>query len=71
MMPWADHWQQAAEDPNLAFVLQPVNSYCNWMFDCWVYTFLNLWYMPSRLPEVQSETNRWLTHVTMNGIKAD
>jgi hypothetical protein len=50
-------------------MLQPANRYLDWCWDNSVYTLLNAWYMPFRMPEMFSEADRWASQFTLNGIK--
>jgi hypothetical protein len=52
-------------------LLQPVNSYADWWWDCTAWTFLNLYYLPYRIPSIHSDVDRWVSQFSLNGIKSN
>ena len=38
--------------------------------DSYVWWFLQLYFLPFRLPGIMGETDKWISSVSMNGIKA-
>jgi hypothetical protein len=50
-------------------MLQPLNDYVNWVVDCHMWTFMNLWAAPFMLPSRMGEIERWTQTVSLNGIR--
>jgi hypothetical protein len=51
-------------------VRQPLDNYVNWYFDCISWTLLNTWFIPFRMPEIHSDTDKWVSQFTLNGLKS-
>jgi hypothetical protein len=51
-------------------MLQPLNDYVNWVVDCHMWTFMNLWAAPFMLPGRMSEIEQWTKTVSLNGIRS-
>lgn len=70
MIPHVADWKQISQVTGWEFVRQPLDNYVNWYWDCAAWTLLNLWYIPFRMPELHSDTDKWVSQFTLNGIKA-
>jgi hypothetical protein len=51
-------------------MLQPVNSFADWYWDCAAWTFVNLWFLPHQLPSMHGEADKWASQLCLNGIKS-
>jgi gliding motility-associated-like protein len=50
--------------------LQPMDAYANWWMDCATWTYLNLWFLPHRMPGLHSDVDKFVSQFTLNGIKS-
>lgn len=71
MTNWQTSYQEISKLTGWEILRQPLNTYANWYFDCINWTFLNLWYLPYRMPGVYSDVDKWVSQFTLNGIKAN
>lgn len=51
-------------------IRQALDPWACWYWDCVSWNVLNWWYLPYRIPGVQSEVDKLVSQVTLNGIKA-
>ncbi len=71
MMQWPYDWNKVAQATGLELMLQPVNSYADWWWDCAAWSMLNLWYLPHQTPAMYSDLDRWVSQFSLNGIKSN
>jgi hypothetical protein len=41
----------------------------NWYIDQWTWCFLQLYFLPFRMPSIMGETDKWVSSVSMNGAR--
>lgn len=70
MIYWQTFWPAISKISGWEVLRRPVDDYANWYWDCTAYTFVNLWFMPYRIPGLYSDTDKWVSQFTLNGIKA-
>lgn len=70
MTPWQTFWPELSRVTGWNIMREPLDNYVNWYWDCAAYTFLNLWFLPHRIPGIHSEADRWVSQFTLNGIKS-
>ena len=70
MTNWQISWPEWSRITGLDLALEPLDMMVNWYWDCATYTFLNLWYMPHRIPGLYSDADKWVSQFTLNGIKS-
>ena len=70
MMLWPNDYRKVVQQPGLERMLQPVNDYVNWVVDCHMWTFMNLWATPFMLPGRMSEIEQWTQSVSLNGVRS-
>jgi squalene cyclase len=70
MTNWQTSWQEISKLTGWELIRQPLDAYVNWWWDCTAYTFLNLYFLPYRMPGIHSEADKWVSQFTLNGIKA-
>jgi hypothetical protein len=70
MMPWMKDFQQVSQVTGWEPIRLHLNSYVDWYWDCAAWTYLNLWFVPFRMPELYSDTDRWVSQFSLNGIKS-
>jgi hypothetical protein len=70
MGPWMNDLQLVSQLTGWEPLRQQVNSWANWYWDSTAWTFLNLWYMPHQIPGLYSDTDKWISQFSLNGIKA-
>ena len=63
-------WHEVAELTGWELMRQPMDAYVNWYLDCATWTFLNLWFLPHRMPGPHSDVDKFVSQFTLNGIKA-
>jgi hypothetical protein len=63
-------WQEVAQLTGWEFMRQPMDAYVNWYLDCATWTYLNLWFLPHRMPGLHSDVDKFVSQFTLNGIKA-
>jgi len=62
-------WQEISQITGWELIRKPVDQYINWYSDCVSWTFLNLFYLPYRMPSIHSDVDKWVSQFTLNGIK--
>lgn len=70
MTNWQTSWPEFSKLTGWEIVRQPLDTYVNWWWDSAAWTFINLWYLPYRMPSIHSEADKWVSQFTLNGIKA-
>lgn len=70
MTNWQTSWKEWSRVTGWDTIRQPLDTYMNWYFDCVGWTFLNLWYLPHRMPSIHSDVDKWVSQFSLNGIKA-
>jgi len=70
MTNWQTSWPEWSRITGWDVARQPMNNYVNWWWDCTAYTFLNLWFLPYRMPSIHSDVDKFVSQFTLNGIKA-
>ena len=63
-------WHKVAELTGWELMRRPMDAYVNWSLDCATWTFLNLWFLPHRMPGLHSDVDKFVSQFTLNGIKA-
>jgi hypothetical protein len=63
-------WQEVSELTGWELMRQPMDAYVNWYLDCATWAYLNLWYLPHRMPGLHSDVDKFVSQFTLNGIKA-
>lgn len=70
MTPWQISWPEWSRVTGWDILREPLDNYVNWYWDCASYTFLNLWFLPYRVPSIHSDVDKWVSQFTLNGIKS-
>lgn len=70
MMLWPNDYRKVVQQSGMELMLQPVNDYVNWVVDCHMWTFINMWAAPFMLPGRMGEIEQWTQTVSLNGIKS-
>ncbi len=70
MTNWQTFWPEWNRISGCGILRQPIDNYANWYWDCVAHTFLNLWFLPYRMPGIHSDVDKWVSQFTLNGIKA-
>ena len=47
-----------------------IDHYVNWVIDCNMWTFMQMWSAPFQLPGNLGEIEKWTNMVSLNGIKS-
>ena len=63
-------WQEVSQLTGWEFVREPLDAYVNWWMDCATWTYLNLWFLPHRMPGIHSDVDKFVSQFTLNGIKS-
>jgi hypothetical protein len=63
-------WQEVSQLTGWELMRQPMDAYVNWYLDCATWTYLNLWFLPHRMPGLHSDVDKFVSQFTLNGIKA-
>jgi hypothetical protein len=71
MMQLPYDWKKVAQATGLEHMLQPVNSYADWWWDCAAWSMLNLWYLPHQTPAMYSDLDQWISQFSLNGAKSN
>jgi len=70
MIYWQTYWPEISRISGWDVVRQPVDNYVNWWIDSWTWTYLNLWFLPHRMPGLHSDVDKFVSQFTLNGIKS-
>lgn len=70
MTNWQTSWPEWSRITGFNLAREPVDMLANWYWDCMAYTFLNLWFLPHRIPSLHSDADKWVSQFTLNGIKS-
>ena len=63
-------WHEVSQLTGWELMRQPMDAYVNWYLDCTTWTFLNLWFLPHRMPGLHSDVDKFVSQFTLNGIKS-
>jgi hypothetical protein len=64
-------WQEILQLTGQEFMRQPIDVYVNWWLDCTVWTYVNLWFLPYRMPGLHSDVDKFVSQFTLNGIRSN
>ena len=70
MGPWIKDFQQVSQMTGWEPLRLHLNDHANWWVDCATWTYLNLWFLPHRMPGLHSDVDKFVSQFTLNGIKA-
>ena len=70
MGPWIKDFQQVSQVTGWEPIRLHLNDHVNWWVDCATWTYLNLWFLPHRMPGLHSDVDKFVSQFTLNGIKA-
>jgi hypothetical protein len=70
MMQWQKDLNKANPNPGMDTLLLPVNSFVNCYVETCVWSFMQIWAAPYRLPGNMGEIERWTQTVSLNGIRS-
>ncbi len=70
MIDWQTNWKDISKIAGWDLARQPLDNYVNWYWDCVAHTFLNIWFIPFRMPELHSDVDKFVSQFSLNGIKA-
>jgi hypothetical protein len=70
MTPWQISWPEWSRVTGWNVMREPLDNYVNWYWDCAAYSFLNLWFMPYRMPGIHSDVDKFVSQFSLNGIKS-